>query len=210
MNIEENKKEFINTLSRVSRPGVKELLDYLETTDMYTAPASAVYHLNVRGGLCKHCLNVYHNLETLSQLYAVDLSEESIILVALLHDLAKVDYYEHYIQNRKQYRPTGRQYDENGHFDWVQVGTYKVKDSKERPNVYSEHGVCSFLMASKFIKLTEEETIAIINHHMDLDKSGYPRTDISEIYNRYPLASLLHVADTLATYLDENPYKVDE
>ena len=44
---------------------------------------------------------------------------------------------------------------------------------------------------------------------MDLDKSGYVRTDISEIYDRYVLASLLHVADTLATYIDENKYRVE-
>ena len=44
---------------------------------------------------------------------------------------------------------------------------------------------------------------------MDLDKTGIPRTDISEIYNRYPLASMLHIADLLATYYDENPYKID-
>lgn len=210
MDLERNKKRYLELLSGVNREGIKELIDYLETTDFFTAPASAKYHSNIKGGLCQHSLNVYDNLETLSQLYAVDLSEDSIVLVSLLHDLAKVDYYEYYVQNRKNYCANGKQYDEHGKFNWVQVGSYKVKDSMERPNVFSEHGVCSYLLANKYVHLKEEEVVAIINHHMDLDKSGYVRTDISEIYNRYPLASLLHIADTLATYINENPYRIDE
>ena len=210
INIEENWEKYKKLLRSVNRNGIEDLITYLEATDFRIAPASTIYHMNVKGGLCQHSLNVYDNLETLSQLYEVDLSEESIILVALLHDLAKVDFYERQIRNQKQYCENGKQYDDNGRFNWISVSYYKIKDSMERPNVYSEHGVCSFLIANKWVHLKEDEIVAIINHHMDLDKSGYPRTDISEIYNRYPLASLLHVADTLATYLNENPYRVDE
>ena len=38
--------------------------------------------------------------------------------------------------------------------------------------------------------------------------AGDPRmpADISEIYDRYPLASMLHIADLLATYISENKY----
>lgn len=211
VDLERNKLEVENLLSTVDRAGIEELITYLrEFCDFYTAPASAVYHSNYKGGLCQHSLNVYHNMVKLNELYELGYNNETLIITGLLHDLAKVDYYEYYVQNRKQYKLSGRQYDDNGNFDWVQVGTYKVKDSKERSNVYSEHGVCSMLMANKFIKLTEEENVAIINHHMDLDKSGYPRTDISEIYNRYPLATLLHIADLMSTYIDENPYKIYE
>ena len=208
--IEENWEKYKLLLRSVNRNGIEDLINYLESSDFREAPASTIYHANYKGGLCQHSLNVYDNLVKLVKLYELDLNEESMILVALLHDLAKVDYYEYFIRNQKQYCENGRQSDENGRFNWVAVGAYKVKDSKERPNVFSEHGVCSFLIANKYIKLTDDETTAIINHHMDLDKNGYIRTDISEIYNRYPLASMLHIADTISTYITENPYKIDE
>lgn len=211
LDLERNKKEFEELLNSVDRNGIENLIIFLrEQSDFYSAPASARYHMNVKGGLCQHSLNVYHNLKKLNEIYGTNFDEESMIVAALLHDLAKIDYYEYYVQNRKQYTPHGKQFDDNGKFNWIQVGAYRVKDSTERNYVYSEHGVCSYLLASKYIKLTEDEGVAIINHHMDLDKNGYIRTDISEIYNRYPLASLLHIADCMATYLDENPYKVDE
>lgn len=210
VDLEKNKEKFNAALSEVNRPGIGDLIDYLETTDFYSAPASAVYHANYEGGLCEHSLNVMSNIIMLNDALNLNLDRDSMIIVSLLHDLAKVDFYDYYIQNRKQYCLDGKQFDDNGRFNWVSTGVYKVKDSKKRPNVYSEHGVCSFLIANKYIKLTEEEIIAIINHHMDLDKSGYARTDISEIYNRYPLATLLHVADTLSTYINENPYRIDE
>jgi len=210
LDLEGNKRRYLELLSKVDRRGIEGLIEYLQTTDFFTAPASTIYHANYKGGLCQHSLNVYDNLVKLSKLYELDFSEESMILVALLHDLAKIDYYEYFIKNQKQYCENGRQSDENGRFNWVAVGAYRVKDSKERPNVFSEHGVCSFLLVNEYVKLNSEESAAIINHHMDLDKSGYIRTDISEIYNRYPLAAMLHIADTLSTYITENPYRLDE
>ena len=201
--------EYLEILSRVDRPGIENLIEFLKSSDFSTAPASTHYHSNFKGGLCKHSLNVYNNLKKLNDLYDAHLDEESMIVVALLHDLAKIDYYEYTVKNYKNYCENGRQRDENGAFNWASAGSYRVKESALREHVYSEHGVCSFLIANKYIKLEEEEIIAIINHHMDLDKSGYVRTDISEIYDRYVLASLLHVADTLATYIDENKYRVE-
>lgn len=210
MNIEKNKETFLSILNRVDRRGIEGLIEYLQVTDFFTAPRSTHYHNCKEGGLCEHSLNVYYNLKKLNDMYDKPLNEESMIVVALLHDMAKIDFYEKYIQNRKEYTKYGSQKDSAGYFNWVQVESYKVKDSMLRPNVYSEHGVCSFIMVNKWIELNDEETAAIINHHMDMDKSGYVRTDISEIYNRYPLAALLHIADTMATYLDENPYIINE
>ena len=43
-------------------PQAKNLLNWIEQTDFFEAPASSMYHLNVKGGLCKHSLNVYDRL----------------------------------------------------------------------------------------------------------------------------------------------------
>lgn len=209
LDLERNKETFIELLSEVNRQGIEELIEKINTTDFFEAPASTHFHMCEKGGLCEHSLNVFNNLVKLNDLYEAGYSKESMILVALLHDVSKTGMYEYYVQNRKSYG-VGTQHDDYGNFTWVQVGAYKVKDDANKERVCAEHGVSSFLFVNDFVKLTEEETAAIINHHMDLDKSGYVRTDISEIYNRYPLASMLHIADTMATYLDENPYRTYE
>ena len=56
------KTQFNNLLLNTKREGITELINYLETTDFYTAPASAKYHYNIKGGLLVHSLNVYYEL----------------------------------------------------------------------------------------------------------------------------------------------------
>ena len=205
--IDENKNRYLEILSSIDREGIDDLVDWIKNSDFFKAPASSVYHANFEGGLCWHSLNVYDNIVKLSGLLFPYLDEDSMKVVALLHDLAKIDYYESYIQNKKYYNAEGKSSDNAGKFDWIQVPRISVKDSKERDYVFGEHGITSYIMASKFIKLNDDETAAIINHHMGLD-NGKPRTDISEVLNRYSLATLLCLADQAATYLDENPYVI--
>ena len=49
-----DKEEFISLISGVERNGIPELLQWLETTDFYTCPASARYHGSYSGGLLRH------------------------------------------------------------------------------------------------------------------------------------------------------------
>jgi len=205
INLEQNKKLYLDLVSQINRPGIDKLIEYLTESDFFTAPASTKFHLNTKGGLCQHSLNVYNNLIDLINIYGkdnrnlVEFDKESIIIVALFHDLAKVNFYEEYIKNEKQYF-------ENGKYDWVAVPAYRLRDNFTRENVFHSHEVNSYMVVNRYIKLTEEEAVAIMNHHAVFD-NGNARLDISEVYNRYPLATLLHTADTLATYLDENPYQ---
>ena len=91
------KEEFIEIYrENIRRDGADALLDYLEhKSDFFTAPASARYHLACEGGLCEHSLNVYHCLvdylqrERVQELYGLEYSEESVAVVALLHDLCQ-------------------------------------------------------------------------------------------------------------------------
>ena len=55
---------------------------------------------------------------------------------------------------------------------------------------------------NKIYNMTEEEIIAIINHHCGFD-SNFVNKDLSAILNRYPLATLLHTADFISTYISE-------
>jgi len=203
--IKENKKRYISLLNKVKREGVSNLIESIEGTDFFTAPASTVYHNNFEGGLCAHSLNVYDNLVTLvNNFLPGKFSEESLILVALCHDISKANYYEEYVQNVKFYNDSGKQFDNVGKYDWVGVKKYKVKDVELR-TVAGEHGFNSYYIVDSFIKLNPAETLAIVHHHMGAGEPRMP-ADISEIYDRYPLAPMLHMADLMATYISENKY----
>lgn len=208
MNEKQTDKElFISLLRSTEREGVDELIEFLLNSDFFTAPASALYHKDVEGGLCAHSLNVYENLDKLAKLYCPDMPHDTIVIVSLLHDLAKVDFYEKYTKNEKVYCENGDKSDAGGRYSWVSSEKYRVKQPSDREYMWGEHGLNSYMIAKDFIKMSNGEATAIINHHMNLD-NGKPRDDISEIYNRYPTASLLHLADLAATYINENPYMV--
>ena len=189
--IEQNKEDFINILkSNVKREGVDKLLEWLESTDFYTCPASTKYHLSEEGGLCQHSLNVYERLEKLMITeYGEDgYNKESVALCGLLHDICKVNYYKVEMRNVK----------EDG--VWVQKPYYTVDDQ-----LPYGHGEKSVYIINGFVRLTREEAIAI-NWHMggfDVRVQG-GSLDYSRAYNKYPLAILLHIADLEATFLDES------
>jgi hypothetical protein len=177
-----NKEKYISILSQV--PNTQGLIAWLCETDFFTAPASTKYHGSHEGGLVEHSLNVY--VQLLMSENANRFSKDSIIKVALLHDLCKVNFYSVDYRNAKI----------NG--QWERVPYYCVKD--EFP--YG-HGEKSVLFASRFIELTTEETMAIRWHMGAFDdavKSGF---NLSQVYEKYPLALELHIADLRATYFLE-------
>lgn len=195
--IQQNKEKFISLIQQINREGaqIDKLIQKLENSDFFIAPASSKYHCAFKGGLCKHSLNVY---DRLNQLYAMVYGEdyaksnqETIIIVSLLHDFSKMNFYEIQERNIK---------DEKG--NWIKVPFYKVKESKDR-FLYSDHGTNSTYMVGSFIPLNLDESIAIM-HHMGWSDSHTDANIISDIFNRYPLALFLHQADMMATFLDES------
>ena len=87
---EERKQEFIQLMSFVERDGVQSLLEWLESTDFYTAPASTKYHGAYAGGLLEHSLNVFRRL--VKRCPAADM--DTLTIAALLHDVCKIHLYE--------------------------------------------------------------------------------------------------------------------
>lgn len=91
---------------KVCRPQKQafNFFNWLESmTDFFTAPASTRYHLSEVGGLAKHSLNVYYRLAEYKKHYEINIPDESIIIVGILHDICKTNYYEwkhdHYLVN---------------------------------------------------------------------------------------------------------------
>lgn len=71
------------------REGNKELLDWLEHSGFFTAPASARHHMAYEGELCEHTVNVANNaVELMMNLHAFrHCTMKAVVVAALLHDM---------------------------------------------------------------------------------------------------------------------------
>ncbi len=184
-----DKEEFLKIYNdNIKRPGAQKLLEWLEKTDFFTAPASSRYHCACEGGLLMHSLNVY---KVLRERYFEDNkdSEESFAICALLHDLCKAQFYKVSEKNVKN-ELTGQ---------WEKVPYYIVDDQFP----YG-HGEKSVFLIERFMRLKTSEAMAIRWHMGGFDDAakggGF---SISHAYEKYPLAVKLHLADLEATYLRE-------
>ena len=189
----DSREKFIEIAkNNIKREGIANLLNYLEKSDFYVAPASTKFHSACQGGLCQHSINTYNRfLNNLKNEYGDDwqnkISLESATIISLFHDICKTDYYKIEYRNVK----------ENG--DWVQKPFYSVDDT-----LPYGHGEKSVYIISGFLKLTREEAMAINWHMGGFDDSvrGGSRA-MGEAFYQYPLAVKLHLADLTATYLLE-------
>ena len=189
-NLDDLKKRFVEICATINRPGMEDLMAWLERSDFYTAPASTRFHGNYTGGLLEHSLNVYDKLSGFVARYPeLEISPETVAVTALFHDLTKVNYYTVSSRNVKD-DVTGA---------WHKEPFYKTED-----RLPLGHGEKSVIILQSFIKLTRDEIFAIRWHMGGFDQAvrGGCR-DINAAYEKNKLAVWLHVADMLATYIDE-------
>ena len=201
--IEENKITFLKLVSEIEIEGAdtEGLVKYLDENDFFTAPASTQYHSNFKGGLCQHSLNVCQAILDLAEKYFPEqYSRSTLLTVSLFHDISKTNFYESTIINKKIYNEKGSKQDNQGRFDWFAEQVFKVKDVHDR-FLAGTHEENSLLILSKFIPLTLEESVAIMNHHGTA--SPNMPTDLSAIMNKFPLLTLLHLSDLIGTYINE-------
>lgn len=52
------KERFLELCAQIHRDGVSELMDWLERSDFYIAPASTRFHGNYPGGLLQHYCSI--------------------------------------------------------------------------------------------------------------------------------------------------------
>lgn len=190
-----DKERYIEILKTVNRAGVDQLIDYLENSDFFEAPASTKYHGAFEGGLCAHSLRVYDIIVKLNDTLGFNVENESLIIASLLHDLAKVNTYEKTFKNVKVYTPNGDKHDKGGNFEWQAQESYKTRDDVF---VYGNHeSTCEFI-ARQFIQLSIAESAAILHHMGGLAYDSSP-VQLMPIYQKYNLALLLHMADFVAS-----------
>ena len=194
-------EKFKNYFSYIKRPGADKLLAWLEEIGFFTAPASTKYHGAYAGGLVEHSNNVYRRLVHLAEEedkrqgrtypeYSVD----TIAVVALLHDVCKADAYKVEKKNQKQ---------KDG--SWKEVEAYGYTN-----NFPVGHGEKSIIQILQHMTLTEEEMLAIRWHMGAFDYSTKGGSyDMNNAFAESRLATMLHIADMMATHLDEREVKAE-
>jgi hypothetical protein len=191
INKEELMQEYENLKSIVTvrKEQFGRLMRFLEDeTEWLRSPASTRYHMSEEMGLLRHSVNVAKAMLRLKDVLAPDISDESCVVVSLLHDAGKVGM------------PGNPQYIKN-------EPTEKQKKYGYKPNypysfntslVYLSVPVRSIYFAMKFIELTEDETQAIIYHdgqYVDDNKSCASKEE--------PLTLLLQYADSWSGFVTE-------
>ena len=209
--IEENIQRFEELLNSVKRDGTDKLMRYIRnSTDFYKAPASTKFHLACEGGLLQHSLNVYDCLvakqnNPVWKDVLKDIPDDSLILIALLHDLCKANFYAEGTKNQKTYDPEKVKAAENwqvkhdaqGDFIWETVKTYQVDDQ-----LPLGHGEKSVMLIQCYIRLTMHEVMAI-RWHMGFSEAKENYNAVGQAMEKYPVVLALHEADLEATKILE-------
>lgn len=196
MNIENNITRFEAELAKVQRPGMDKLLEYIQKSDFYKAPASTKYHLAAPGGLLQHSLNVLDALRGLLSWRSdgvweyraagkvVDtIPDDSVIMMALLHDICKTHFYGTSTRNVKN-DATGK---------WEKVPFYTVNDMMPLG-----HGPKSAMIIKQYTTLTSQELYAIWHH---MGRTGDYENDaaVGKSIEMYPAVLALQTADMMAS-----------
>jgi hypothetical protein len=161
------------------------LMQWLTNTDFLVAPASSYFHDSYPTGLVEHSLRVAHQIRNLAQIPSFsDIKIEAAVLVALVHDWAKINIYESYMRNVKN-EQTGV---------WEPTPAYRKIDSQ----IPFAHGMASLWTAQRFLRLNLEEGLAIAHHMGRWDAAPSTENELQAANKRYPLVHAIQFADQLA------------
>lgn len=199
INIEKERARFEEILRSTGRRGIGDVLDLLAGNGFYEAPASVARHLNCRGGLLKHSLNVYDEAMmlrkgqcSLQKEMEELLPDDSVAIAALLHDVCKSDIYVPAMRSRKTVDGS-----------WEKYRTWET-DYSAFPAGHGEKSVFMLLQAG--LELTDAEILAIRWHMAPWDTALQSTESMKclELSRRlYPLVTLVSMADGLAACLLE-------
>ena len=168
----------------IQRDGIDDLMALLDSTDFYSAPSSTRYHGAEPGGLAAHSIAVYNRLKQKQ----TDETGETIAIASLFHDLCKCNFYKQTFRNVKN-EVTGK---------WEKVPSYDIDDKFPLG-----HGEKSMFIIMKFMKLTDEEALAI-RWHMGFSavEQQFEKPSMARAMQIYKLVIKLQEADTEASFWD--------
>lgn len=163
--METTKEILTRALRSTKRENIDSLIDFMEESGFFEAPASGGNHECKKGGLAQHTLDVYTSaLSIANALLSEDKYIEwlpSITIASILHDLGKVGDYGKpmYVTNMiKDGRPTKA----NPQQKYKQSESKPFKRNTDLLGV--PHALRSVKLATLYIDLTEDEEFAIFCH----------------------------------------------
>lgn len=162
-------------------------IEWLRTTDFYSAPASTRFHESFNGGLLQHTLNVAimaSQISWLPKFHDAGVNLDEAVLCCLVHDWCKIGFYESYMRNVK---------DDSG--KWVQKSEFK---SRDKSLTSLGHGVSSMFLAQKFFRLSTEECLAIRWHMGPWRVVDSEMNELQQSNETYPLVHLVQFSDQLS------------
>lgn len=197
----QNKEKYLGYCRQyIHREGLESLLNYIEQkTDFFTAPSSTKFHLNTPGGLCQHSINVFETALRINEhlllpkqeagecIFPQKLSEESIAIAALFHDICKCGLYK---QTEK--------WKKDAQNKWVSYIGYEVND-----DFPFGHGEKSCYIINFYLRLKKDELLAIRWHMGMFDVSENGSSGRYSFYNACdatPLVILLQMADMCCSH----------
>jgi hypothetical protein len=216
-------------LQHINREGTDKLIEFLETSDFYTAPCSTKFHLACPGGLAQHTINVIKAATDLNSKYEFPCSVESVIIAAIGHDLCKINFYKE--TDEKPTDPQMRYLSDllrkaglslpkklNKTYAGVCI-SHMLNDHGKKPfpdyvhdyqvedQLPLGHGEKSLYIIQQFIKLTLDEALAIRWHMIAFDAGihfDYPSGfAYREAVKKSKLVTIVALADIEATNLVE-------
>lgn len=192
----EQRERFCKLLRDTGRENIEYVIEDLEDMGFFEAPASAQGHYSYPGGLVDHSLNVYTAAMGIRQSVLAlrpdlesELSQQSITIAALLHDVCKADLYVASKRKKKN-----------------EIGIYEQQDIYE---IHDEHfpighgEKSAILLLRSGLDISEPELCAIRWHMGPWNLSHDDEKFYRQASKASPLPPLIHAADTVASALLE-------
>lgn len=164
----------------------------LETeTSWLTSPASTRFHLNKEGGLLEHSVGVVETLLRFRETLAPEISEESCVIIGLLHDVGKIGMPKkpRYHKNTNEWEIKNRGM------------TYKINPAEIEMNLAAR----SLYLIAKYIPLSDSEAQAILYHD-----GQYVDFNRGVAHKETPLTLLIHWADYWTAHIHEEGRSIKE
>ena len=148
----------------------------VDGTDFFTAPASTLFHNNFEGGLLNHSFHVYKLLKEKNRRYKFGLTDESIFIAGMFHDISKINLYS---------RPE------------------KSADYEKISHPILKHGELSVRLLSEHLGRLKENEVAMVRYHMGAFDESFPYTELNNAQMKYPEVVLMCCADWEASRIIE-------
>ena len=160
-------------------------------TSWLSSPASTRYHLNKEGGLLEHSVGVAETMLKLRETLTPEISEESCVIVGLLHDAGKIGMpgKPRYLKNDNEWEIKKRGM------------TYKINPEE----VYMGLAARSLYLIAKYIPLSDSEAQAILYHD-----GQYVESNREVAHHEMPLTLLAHFADLWTAHILEEGRRIKE